>query len=247
MNLAECRLSTIGIRAIRLEVNQNLQPVIKRTAESLAIAALRAHLLSGAVAPGQRLTETSVAERLRVSRATVRTALHQLSAEGLVDQIPYTGWEVPPLTSHDAWELYTLRSSLEALAARLVANRRGSQVETTIQDAMTTLERACKASDHAAIADADFGLHMTIIGLAQHGRLLDQYRLIEQQTRFYIRSSDALIAEPKEILAQHIPIVAAILAGRGGEAAKLSEKHNVEEGEKLVTHLKSKSGDKNTP
>lgn len=221
-------------------MSNSLQPIVKRTAESLAVEALRAHLLSGAALPGQRLTETALAERLCVSRATVRTALHHLTIEGLVHLTPYTGWEVAPLTGHDAWELYTLRSSLEALAARLAASGRGPEAETVMRDALAKLEQACRRSDRAAIANADFDLHKTIIRLAQHGRLLEQYKLIEQQTRLYIHSSDALISEPKEIMAQHMPIVAAILAGRGAQAAKLSEKHNVQEGEKLVAYLDSK-------
>ena len=219
---------------------QNLQPVIKRSAESLTADALRTHVLSGSVTPGVRITETALAERLRVSRATVRTALHQLTTEGLIRQIPYTGWEIASLTSHDAWELYTLRSSLEALAARLAAEHGGAEGKAVLKEALAALERACGNSDRSGISKADFGLHRTIIGLARHRRLLEQYQLIEHQTQLCIQSSNALISRAKEILAQHRPIVAAIVAGRGMEAARLVEKHNVEEGEKLVAHLKSK-------
>jgi DNA-binding GntR family transcriptional regulator len=225
--------------------NENLQPLIKRSAESLAVDALRAHVLSGAAIPGQRLTETALAAQLHVSRATVRTALHQLTVEGLVHQIPYTGWEVASLTAHDAWELYTLRSSLEALAARLAADRRGPETDTALRGALAKLKLA--GSNRARIADADFGLHKTIIKLAQHRRLLDQYTLIEQQTHLYIQSSNALVLEPNEIIAQHAPIVTAILAGRGAEAARLSVKHNLKEGEKLVAHLNSRSAAASAP
>ena len=221
-------------------MSKNLQPIVKRSAESLAVEALKVHLLSGMVTPGQRLTEAALSAQLSVSRATVRTALHQLTLEGLVHQIPYTGWEVARLTAQDAWELYTLRSSLERLAARLAATRRTDQSQVTIHGALAELELACRGGDHSAIADADFKLHKAIIRLAKHRRLLAQYELIEQQTRLYIHSSDALISEPKEILAQHAPIAEAILAGRAAQAAKLSEQHNVDEGEKLVAYLKSK-------
>src|SRR5262249_24951626 len=147
-------------------------------------------------------------------RATVRTALHRLTQEGLVHQIPYTGWEVVLLTAQDAWELYTLRSSLEALAARLAATRRGIDERKTITEALMELERACEGSDQANIADADFNLHKTIIRVAEHRRLFEQYEMIEQQIRLHIRSSNALISEPREVLAQHVPIVEAVLAGR---------------------------------
>lgn len=238
MYIIYCRQSSVWVYSGRM--TKNLEPIVKRSAESLAVEALKAHLLSGAALPGQRLTEVALAERLCVSRATVRTALHQLTSEGLVRQIPYTGWEVVPLTVQDAWELYTLRSSLEALAARLAARRRGEEAERPLSEALAGLARACHGADSTSIANADFNLHKTIIRIAQHRRLLQQYELIEQQTRLYIQSSDALISKPEEILAQHSPIVEAILGGRGALAAKLSEQHNVEEGEKLVTHLRTK-------
>jgi len=129
-----------------------------------------------------------------------------------------------------------LRSSLEGLAARLAAERE-PDVKKSVHEAFAALKRTCKTRDYAAISDADFGLHKTIIGVARHGRLLKQYELIEQQIRLYIHSSNTLIAESNEIVAQHEPIVEAILAGRSARAAKLSEQHNVDEGEKLVAFL----------
>jgi len=95
--------------------------VLKRSAEAQATEILREQILTGHIRTGARLTEVRLAAELKVSRATVRTALHQLTVEGLIVQTPYTGWSVMTLTAHDAWELYTLRASLEGLAARLAA------------------------------------------------------------------------------------------------------------------------------
>jgi DNA-binding GntR family transcriptional regulator len=98
-----------------------LEPITKRSAEVQALDQLRVAILSGTFAPGARLTETALAEQLATSRATIRTALHHLVAEGLVIQVPYTGWKVTRLTADDAWELVTLRASFEALAASLAS------------------------------------------------------------------------------------------------------------------------------
>ena len=59
---------------------------------------LREHILSGAVKPGARLTETPLAEQLGIARATLRISLHRLASEGIVVQIPYTGWQVVTLS-----------------------------------------------------------------------------------------------------------------------------------------------------
>ena len=100
-----------------------LRPIRKKSAEVEAADALRNHVVGGSARPGERLTEARLSEALGLSRTTIRTALHQLANEGLVVQVPYTGWAVTSLSSADAWELYTLRGSLEALAARLLTEK----------------------------------------------------------------------------------------------------------------------------
>ena len=77
---------------------------------------------SGNPAAGTRLLETQLSEELEVSRGTVRAALAVLAREGLVSQVAFTRWQVAETSAVDAWELYTLRAALEALAARLAAS-----------------------------------------------------------------------------------------------------------------------------
>lgn len=218
----------------------NIPKVQKLSAEVQTASALRQGILDGEIPPGTRLTEIRMAEQLGVSRATIRTAFHQLAQEGLIDQIPYTGWMVMSLSAHDAWELYTLRSSLEALASRLVAtevrNGGAPAVSTRIGDAFGKLKSACAAGSGKQIADADFGLHRTIIDLAGHRRLAEQYAQVERQVRIYIASSDALL-DPATIVEQHHSIVESLTAGDVERAIRAAIEHNEQEGEKLVAHL----------
>ncbi len=216
-----------------------IKAVQKKSAEQMAADALRESIISGATPPGSRLTEIALADQLQLSRATTRVALHYMALEGLVVQIPYTGWVVTSLTSNDAWELYTLRASLEALAARLASERLSEVGANSLKRALSTLEKRCKSGERSEIPEADFALHKTIVLQSGHKRLAEQYRLVEQQIRMYIASSDALIQDPEVIAAQHRPIIEAILKGHAGEAARLSEEHNTYEGQKLVDRLKA--------
>lgn len=216
-----------------------IKPVRRQSVEVQAAESLRESIISGALHPGERLTEIKLSEQLQISRATVRTALHQISKEGLIVQIPYTGWTVMTLSSHDAWELYTLRSSLEALAARLASGQRADVWRGRLEKSYARLASACERRNRGQIADADFGLHKTIVQMSAHRRLAEQYQFVEQQIRIYIASSDSLIADPDAIAAQHRPIVDAILAGEAERAALLAEEHNMVEGEKLVNHLRA--------
>jgi DNA-binding GntR family transcriptional regulator len=217
----------------------NVQTVVKESAEMQAARILRQQIVRGHIAAGSRVTEQQLAADLEISRATVRAALHQLSQEGLIIQIPYTGWTVVNLTSRDAWELFTLRASLESLAASLAAVSTDAVKRDLVGVAMWHLTKACRGKDLSEAAEADFALHEAIVELSGHRRLIEQYRLVGQQVRMYIVSSDALIPDLQRLVVQHQPIVDAVLNQKPDDAARLAEAHNTSEGEILVAHLKA--------
>lgn len=214
-----------------------LPKIEKMPADVRALGVLRSRIIDGAIPAGSRLTEVQISEEMGLSRATVRTALHQLAQEGLVSLVPYTGWTVVKLSQHDIWELYTLRGAVERLAAALAATSANGALIGGVREAFIALETACGRTDSDAIAEADFGFHKAIVDASGHLRLRSQYSLIEQQIRVYIRSSDALISDPKEILGQHRPILDAIISGDAALAGELSEGHNLREGEKLTASM----------
>lgn len=223
-----------------------MRAILKMTTETQVALALREELLSGSVAPGTRLTEEAMAADLGVARATLRTALNRLSQEGLVTQEPYRGWYAANLSAQDVWELYTLRGSLEALAARLAAQAQDNGPALEINSCLNMLSVACRSNDYAAAAKADFELHKQIVDRARHRRLAEQYRLISQQIRMLIASSNALITDLGTLFAQHEPIVDAINSGNAELAAQLSERHSLEEGRILFAHLQQKEAENPT-
>lgn len=220
---------------------QSFPRIAKMSAEVRATEALRDQIIGGLLPPGSRITETKVSQGMGLSRATIRTALHQLAKEGLLNLVPYTGWTVIELTREDVWELYTLRAAVERLAAQLAAAKADNKAFDCVNAAFVRLEREVGKGDSLAIADADFSFHKAIVDAAAHSRLTMQYAVIEQQIKVYIRSSDALVANPAEIIAQHQPMHEAILASDVAEAGRLAEEHNLTEGEKLVQSLAAES------
>jgi DNA-binding GntR family transcriptional regulator len=157
-------------------------------------------------------------------------------------QVPYTGWEVASLSSRDAWELYTLRASLETLGARLLVDRLTPEMEETLQTAYDALVEACDAGDEGAVASKDLGLHKTIVELSGHRRLQEQFRLVEQQIRLYIAWSDALMPSRAEIVDSHRPIIAAIIARDAECAERILRDHNETAGRILVQFLDERGG-----
>lgn len=216
-----------------------LTKIEKQSAETLAADAIRAYIMSGEVSPGSRITEAFLSERFQLSRATVRGALQRIAQEGLVRLQAFTGWETISITSHDAWELYTMRASMEAMAAQFASEKLSDEGAKRLSTAYEALVDACDKKDNRAVAKADWELHRLVVELSGHERLAQWYRVIEQQISLYITWSDFI---PKNVYdavpAHHGPIVRAILARDGQTAARLSAEHNVAAGEKLVTHLR---------
>ena len=209
--------------------------VEKRSLDRAAADAIRQAIITAALGPGTRLTEVELSSGLDVSRGTVRAALQRLMSEGLVVQKPYSGWEVASLTSQDAWELYTLRSSLEGLAAQLAANNPNRN--KPIDAAFDELKIAAKSRDQKRITDSDLALHKAIVVLAGHKRLANQYRYVEQQVRMYMASSNAILEKPELIIPNHEKLVSALLKGNATTAERHARDHNKASGEILIRHL----------
>lgn len=84
---------------------------------------LRTAIESGAFAPGSRLREALLADRLGVSRTPIREALRRLLADGLVTQTPSRRLIVTNLSRIQVLELFALREILEGSAAAFAAHR----------------------------------------------------------------------------------------------------------------------------
>jgi DNA-binding GntR family transcriptional regulator len=219
-----------------------VRPVAKQSAETQAVESLRDFIMSGAVKPGARLTEIALAEQMGIARATLRTGLHRLAGEGILVQIPYTGWQVAELTSDDVWELWTLRGTLEGLAAKLAAETSKLDTRRLVEAAYDGLVAACRRGNLKKISECDFALHRSIVEAAGHKRLLQQYRLVEQQVQLYISSSNALVKDGGDaILEQHRPMVEALLAGNAALASQEAWNHNETEGKRLANWLRSRT------
>jgi GntR family transcriptional regulator, vanillate catabolism transcriptional regulator len=94
-----------------------------------ALLALRHMIIAGELAPGERISELSLVERLGVSRTPVRHALVRLEEEGFLDALPNGGFAVKAFSARDVFDAIETRGVLEGLAARLAAERGVAQTE----------------------------------------------------------------------------------------------------------------------
>ncbi|KAA3637824.1 MAG: GntR family transcriptional regulator [Armatimonadetes bacterium] len=91
------------------------------TAADQAYVSLRREILSCELAPGARIVESEIAERLDMSKTPVKKALGMLEHEGFVEVLPRHGYRVTEITLADVQEIYQLRLITEPAAAELAA------------------------------------------------------------------------------------------------------------------------------
>ncbi len=83
---------------------------------------LREMILSGELKPGERLTESALAERLGVSRTPIRNALPALEAEGFIEPVGKRGHAVKAFVGDESLQALELRAALEGMAAKMLAD-----------------------------------------------------------------------------------------------------------------------------
>lgn len=188
-------------------------------------SALRGMIVDGHFAPGERLNEVHLADRLGVSRTPLREALNRLVAEGAVEARPRLGYFVKPLSSEELDQIYDLRPILDPAALRTAGvpdERQVARLEAL--NAKLVSER--KPERVIALDDA---WHLELLAHCRNRALVTLIEGVMARTRRY---ELALMREAKSVAAAgdaHNQIIAALRAGKL-EAACTALKSNLQSG-----------------
>ena len=123
----------------------------RRSQTVRAYEELRRRILANEMPAGTQYLEQALADELGMSRTPVREALIRLSDERLVEVKPRHGARVLPVSASDMAEIYELLTSLEAIAARRVAERGlGAPQLKRLDDAVHGMDQALERNDLTA-------------------------------------------------------------------------------------------------
>lgn len=158
--------------------------------------ALREAVLSGGLAPEERLVETTLAEQLRVSRTPLREALRQLQREGLVVVGAKGGLCVPFYSEQDAAHLYDCRLALEHLsvmgACQQASSTQIEEMETLVRLAEDLTRVPSSEQDPHTLLDIDHRFHHLIAESSGNrwltsllDQVFDKMTLLRMQTTRY--------------------------------------------------------------
>lgn len=186
---------------------------------------LRQAIITGEIAPGERLMEIPLSKKLGVSRTPVREAIRMLELEGLVVMIPRRGAEVARITEKDLKDALEVRCALEELAVVLACERITPEGRERLKAACIAFREAISTKHVPSIVDRDVEFHDAIFAATDNRRLITlTHNLWEQVYRYrveYVKDMnyhDVLVSE-------HDAITNAILMRDAEKARELMRTH----------------------
>ena len=152
---------------------------------SRVAATLREEILSGTLAPGERIVQEDLAERFGASRQPVRDALRLLEGDGLVTLKANSGAWVSKLSESECDEAYLVRERLEPLLlSQSIPNLTAAQVKR-LSDLVVEIE---KTNDIESFLRLDREFHLLSYAGAQAGMLSEFVERIWNTTQHYRRA-----------------------------------------------------------
>ncbi|WP_159623076.1 GntR family transcriptional regulator [Ruania rhizosphaerae] len=209
---------------------------------------LREAILRGRYTPGERLTSVRLATDLGISRTPVRTALHRLKADGLVDMEDNRAAWVRPLTVDAVEQAYEIAMALEGMLVRKLAAHVSPEQGDALDRAIARMEDAAQTGDQQEWVAGDEEFHhllRTLGGNPLLDSMLERVETVIHRVRFLslnIRPEGAIISA-REHRAMH----EALVAGDGDGARSVHEAHLERVRAENIAFLNASFGFMNVP
>jgi DNA-binding GntR family transcriptional regulator len=194
---------------------------------SLAYSELRQMILSGGLAPGSRVSQYELADKMQMSITPLREAIRRLSSEGLIIMDTHRDSRVADVSASEARELLEVRLSLEPSATELAAHRR---TEADIAAMRTAAEKLLPVTrvwgEDAITAHREF--HRAVYAASHNTSMIKLLDDLWDKSDRYRRLGLELPSgdEPRTIdLNQHHQILELVASGDGPGAAELARSH----------------------
>jgi len=183
---------------------------------------LRLQIATCVMRQGQHLKEIETAEKMGVSRSTVRRTFETLVLEGTVRRTTY-GVEVAPMLLRQYAEVAELRRMLDSFASNLAAQKRSNKDVEELHD---WIERLMQANTVSPITEADVGFHNCIYRAAGNMYMLQISRLFGLDImRSKYLSAEGVIPIRNRIVEEHTKIYEAIRQRDAAKAYSAAIKH----------------------
>lgn len=209
-----------------------------RTLAEQAFASLHEAIITGVLAPGERLPIEGLAEVLEMSPMPIREALRRLDAVGMVENVPHRGARVTELSIEDLHEVYQARLLLEPLAISEAAKRFTDADAAAADQALERLREAIsleRLSD-AWVAHTDF--HFALYSQAGSSWMIRLIKPLWETSERYRHASGVIDWRLDARQREHDRMLAACVGHDADEAARELHNHLV----RSATHVANEMG-----
>lgn len=181
-----------------------------RTMQEIAYDTIKAKILKGEYAPGERLITNDLANELGVSRMPIREALQRLdAATGLVTVIPHKGAVVFSLSNEDLYEVFHIRAVLEGLAARLACPNIDETALTEMKEINLKIKQLHN-EDEEHFQELNLEFHSILWKASNSPRLVGMLKSLYEACRSYRYRSLKIRGQLNSVMQEHNEIIEAI-------------------------------------
>lgn len=193
--------------------------------EEMVYSRLEEEILTGELSQGTSLVEIALSKRLGVSRTPIRSAIHRLAEEGLVEIVPNKGATVLGINVEDIVAIYKIRERLEGLASALAATRITEKEIDSLSETVDLAEFYINRKDTEHIKELDTVFH-SIIYKASGSRFLERtLSELHKKIKAYRKRSLSVPGRLEKSESEHREILEAIKAGDSEKADELTSLH----------------------
>lgn len=198
---------------------------------------IRDAIISGDLAPGERLNLDELAERLGVSRMPVREALKQLATEGFVTFFPYRGVEVSALSADEIEELYAMRVLLERRTVERAATRLDAATLEEMREILERMDAAIAAEDTLLWLKLNEEFHRRINNASGWPRMVEMVDMLRRNIERYVQAFTARTGfEGPQ--GEHWALYEACRAGDADRASEVITAHLENTANRLIADLR---------
>lgn len=218
-NASVCKLQT---HESRVKQVRKREIVRAGTTVEQMVRAIADMIVTGAMQPGDRLDEISLAGRFEVSRTPVREALRQLCTMGLVDREPNRSAVVTNVTGHYLSSMFEAMAELEGICARLSAERMTVDERHALERMHRESMRLVHAGSEEDYAAHNMEFHTRLYRGAHNDHIFELVTQTRSRLAPFRRAQFRIAGRLAKSYAEHDGIVIAILRGdiqAAGQAA----------------------------
>jgi len=204
-------------------------------------------ILGGDYAPGAKLNEAVLAEKLGVSRGPVREAFRMLDEAGLVRTEKNRGVFVRDIPIDEALEIFDLRAAMDEWVGRRLATSITEPQLKEIKAMVADMEKAVRAQDAHQYHVLNLKFHDRMVEMSGNRKLTDTYRKLIKELSLFRRQNLADSILMRTFLSEHKQIVKAIASGDASAAAQAMYDHVMQSRQRTIENDSRQQANSQSP